>query len=230
MLPDGTWLHPTGATYGLRRVAARTIASLASTRAETVSPGALPDGGTVAVAGRVEPYDTVGVVRPGGSRTPSVCCRVRVDAYPEPVSNPERRSFTDGSVALDDVLAVPFVLADGSDEAVVDPVPRAPSEGLAPAATVRPRAAYVTSDLRYPDEGLVAADRLRDLSERRRSWVRERTNLADDAFVRLLERRLSPGDRVRTVGHRVRHDRGVDRDVINVRSLRAPFRVEPCDR
>ena len=87
----------------------------------------------------------------------------------------------------------------------------------------------MTSDLRYPDAGLVAADRLRDLSERRRSWVRERTNLADDAFVRLLERRLSPGDRVRTVGHRVRHDRGVDRDVINVRSLRAPFRVEPHD-
>lgn len=212
--------------YELRAGVARQVTDLVDLRTDTVRPGALPDAGTVAVVGEVRPFEDV--VRPAGSLTPSVICRVRVDAYPEPVPDPARRSFTDGTVVTDDVHAVPFVLADGTGRAVVDPVPRAPEEGVTPEATARPRAAYVTSDLRLPDAGLVVADRLRALGERRRSWLRATTDLADDAFVRVLERRVVPDDRLRVLGYRVRPGPDVERDVINVGSLRVPFRVAPA--
>ncbi len=222
--------------YELREGLARQFVDLTDLRAETVTPGALPERGTVAVAGTVEPFDDR-LVRPTGSLTPSVVCRVRIDAYPAPIDDPGRRSFTDGFVATDDVHAVPFVLAgddprpggdSGPAQAVVDPVPRAADEGLTPETSVRPRAAYATSDLRYPHEAVVVADRLRALDERRRSWLRETTDLADDAFVRVLERRVEPGDRVRVLGHRVRPGPAVERDVINVATWRSAFRVEPA--
>ncbi len=231
----GEWPRVEMLWYRLREGAVRQVIDLADVRADTVPPGALPDRGTVAVVGGVEAFEDR-VVRPAGSLTPAVVCRVRVDAYRDPVADPGKRSFTDGLVATDDVHAVPFVLTgdgDGDDRdrlarAVVDPVPRAANEGLVPEESVRPRAAYVTSDLRFPHEELVVADRLRDLDERRRSWLREATDLADGAFVRVLERRVEPGDRLRVLGHRVRPGPAVERDLINVASWRSPFRVEPA--
>lgn len=186
----GDWPRVEMLTYRIREGAVRQVIDLADVRANTVTPGALPDRGTVAVVGRVAPFEDR-LVRPAGSLTPSVVCRVRVDAYRDPIADPGRRSFTDGLVATDDVHAVPFVLsagrpgdgggrAVGPARAVVDPVPRAADEGLVPEESVRPRAAYVTSDLHVFHEELVVADRLRNLDERRRSWLRESTDLAGD--------------------------------------------------
>jgi len=233
MLP-GEWPRVEMLSYRLRAGVVRQVIDLADVRADTVTPGALPDRGTVAVVGRVEPLEDR--VRPAGSLTPAVVCRVRVDAYRDPVVDPGERPFTDGLVATDDVHAVPFVLSGDADRddhgrptgAVVDPVPRAAEEGLVPEESVRPRAAYATSDLRFPHEELVVADRLRDLEERRRSWLRESTDLADGAFVRVLERRVEPGDRLRVLGHRVRPGPAAERDLINVASWRSPFRIEPA--
>lgn len=233
MLPEGWLLHPALLRHRLRRGLARQVTDLTALRTDPVSPGGLPDGGTVAVTGEVRPYEPAGVPRAAGSRTPSVLYRLRVDAYPEPVEDPERRSFADGSVVTDDVHAVPFVLADGEgrerETAVVDPVPRAAEEGLTPERTVRPRTDYVSADVRFPHEGLVTAGRLRELDERRRSWLRETSDLSASAFVRVLERRLSPGDRVTVLGHRVLPGPDTERDVIHVRSWRSPFRIAPVE-
>ena len=248
MVP-GEWPRVEMLGHRLREGVARQVIDLADVRTDTVTPGTLPEHGTTAVVGRVEPFENR-LLRPTGSLTPSVVCRVRVDAYRDPVADPGERGFTDGLVSVDDVHAVPFVLAasggsdagDGADgvgdasdgdrgqpaRAVVDPVPRAADEGLVPEESVRPRAAYVTSDLRFPHEELVVADRLHDLDERRRAWLRETTDLAEDAFVRVLERRVEPGDRVRVLGYRVRPGPTVERDVINVASWRSAFRIEPA--
>ncbi len=245
----GEWPRVEMLEYRVRKEVSRRVVDLAALRADTMTPGELPERGTAAVVGTVDPFEDH-LVRPAGSLTPSVVCRVRVDAYSGPVRNPGERSFTDGLVATDDVHAVPFVLVEsagrdlgddangvkdvsdgghsGPARAVVDPVPRAADEGLVPETSVRPRAAYVTSDLQFPREELVVADHLRELDERRRAWLCETTSLADGAFVRVLERRVEPGDRVRVLGHRVRPGPSVERDLISVASWRSPFRVEPA--
>lgn len=227
MLPETGLLHPTLLRYRLRRSVARGVSDLAALRADTAAPGDLPESGTVAVAGEVRPFERAGVLRPAGSLTPSVLYRLRVDAYPEPVERPARRSFADGSVVTDDVHAVPFVLADDTGRAVVDPVPRAAEEGLTPEETVRPRTDYVTADVRFPHEGLVTAGRVDELDGRLRAWLLETVSVSRETFVRVLERRVSPGDRVTVLGHRVLPGPDTERDVIHVESVRSPFRIAP---
>jgi hypothetical protein len=104
-----------------------------------------------------------------------VSCRLRVDASPEPIPRPAERSFTDGSVPVDDVHAVPFALVGDTSRAVVDPVPRAAEEGLVPERTVRPRTDYLAAGVRFPHEGSVAAVPVEPLDDRVHTWLTGRT-------------------------------------------------------
>jgi hypothetical protein len=146
-----------------------------------------------------------------------VSCRLRVDASPEPIPRPAERSFTDGSVPVDDVHAVPFALVGDTSRAVVDPVPRAAEEGLVPERTVRPRTDYLTADVRFPHEGSVAAGPVEPLDDRVHSWLTGRTwpRTPSSASSKPGERRRPrPGARppaVTGTGHRRRRGRrGVD--------------------
>lgn len=210
-------------------------------RVPTSSPEELPEGGDVAVRGRVEPAEEL--LRSPVTDVECVLAHHRLEARSDADSR--------GGVFWDRINAVSFHVVDGSggdggdgaggvrdgdgtgagegDRALVDPIPRSPENDFEPGPRSQGRAAYADATLDFPG----AAD-VREVWK----WELDRddplaefvdpADLPDEALLRYTERRFEPGHRVSVLGHRLPEEH-FTADLAHVAGLRTPFRLSGWD-
>lgn len=212
----------------LLAVAVRT-AAVASTPVAT--PGSVPDGGVVAVSGRVERRDDA--AWSPVTETDCVVCEYRVDYYrSEADARLDRRPVSRRVAA--GIEAVPFAVAGDEGRVPVDPVPWG-TDGKR-TSRLGDRVTYRNARLDRPstETGVVPAETVSEtLRDRIRETLAERGDsvaTVEDGFLRVTERRLDPGTDVLVVGERRAPVEDGEGRVLNTVGPRHPFLVSVRSR